>query len=95
MDIDPIFVEADKSRYKKMIKENQNKVIAGRTYKEVLDRFNMKVNDPRKSSTGKKNTNIIRQFLKIKCPLEKAPKILNAFFKKNRISIIVGKEFFL
>ena len=94
MDIDPIFVEADKSRYKKMIKENQNKVIAGRTYKEVLDRFNMKVNDPRKSSTGKKNTNIIRQFLKIKCPLEKAPKILNAFFKKNRINIIVGKDFF-
>ena len=94
LDIDPIFVEVDKSRYKKMRKENQNKVIAGRTYKEVLDRFNMKVNDPRKSSTGKKNTNIIRQFLKIKCPLEKAPKILNAFFKKNRINIIVGKDFF-
>ena len=94
LDIDPIFVETDKSRYQKMRKENQNKIIAGRTYKEVLDRFNMKVKDPRKSSTGKKNTNIIKQFLKIKCRLEKAPKILNAFFKKNRINIIVGKEFF-
>ena len=41
-----------------VIVDNQNKVIAGRTYKEVLDRFNMKVNDPRKSSTGKKNTSI-------------------------------------
>jgi len=93
-DIDPVFVETDKSRYQKMRKENQNKIIAGRTYKEVLDRFNMKIKDPRKSSTGKKNTNIIKKFLKIKCPLEKAPKILNSFFKKNRINITVGKGFF-
>ena len=93
-DIDPVFVEADKSRYKKMSKENKNKIIAGRTYKEVLDRFNMKIKDPRSSSTGKNNTNIIKQFLKIKCPLKKASKVLNAFFKKNRINIIVGKEFF-
>jgi len=93
-DIDPVFVETDKSRYQRMRKENQNKIIASRTYKEVLDRFNMKIKDPRKSSTGKKNTNIIKQFLKIKCPLTKAPKILNAFFKKNKINIIVGKGFF-
>ena len=93
-DIDPVFVESDKSRYQKMRKENQNKIIAGRTYKEVLDRFNMKIKDPRKSSIGKKNTNIIKQFLKIKCPLEKAPKILNSFFQKKEINIIVGKDFF-
>ena len=93
-DIDPVFVETDKSRYQKMRKENQNKIIAGRTYKEVLDRFNMKIKDPRKSSTGKINTNIIKNFLKIKCPLKKAPKVLNDFFKKNKINIIVGKEFF-
>ena len=93
-DIDPVFVETDKSRYQKMRKENQNKILAGRTYREILDRFNMKIKDPRKSSTGKKNTNIIKKFLKIKCPLEKAPKVLNIFFKKNKINIIVGKGFF-
>tara|TARA_B100002052_G_scaffold112269_1_gene103531 strand:- start:79 stop:1128 length:1050 start_codon:yes stop_codon:yes gene_type:complete len=93
-DIDPVFVEADKSKYQKMKKEDQNKIIAGRTYREVLDRFDMKIKDPRKTSTGKKNTNIIKKFLKIKCPLEKAPKILNYFFKKNRINIVVGKGFF-
>ena len=93
-DIDPVFVETDKSRYQKMRKEGQNKIIAGRTYKEVLDRFNMKIKDPRSSSTGKKNTNIIKQFLKIKCPLKKAPRVLNTFFKKNRINIIVEKGFF-
>tara|TARA_B100001996_G_scaffold109994_1_gene83235 strand:+ start:1406 stop:2461 length:1056 start_codon:yes stop_codon:yes gene_type:complete len=93
-DIDPVFVETDRSRYQKMRKENKNKTIAARTYKEILDRFNMKIEDPRKSSTGKKNTNIIRNFLKIKCPLEKTPKVLNTFFKKNKINIIVGKGFF-
>ena len=93
-DIDPVFVETDKSRYQKMRKENQNKIIASRTYKEVLDRFNMKIEDPRKSSTGKKNTNIIKHFLKIRCQLEKATKVLNTFFKKNKINIIVGKGFF-
>ena len=81
-DIDPVFVETDKSRYQKMQKEDQNKIISGRTYKEILDRFNMKIRDPRKASTGKKNKNIIKNFLKIKCPLEKAPKFLNFFLKK-------------
>ena len=93
-DIDPVFVEIDQSKYKKMRKESQNKVIASRTYKEVLDRFNMKIKDPRRSSTGKKNTKIIKNFLKIKCPLKHAPKVLNKFFKKNKINITVGKEFF-
>ena len=93
-DIDPIFVDTDKSRYQKMRSKNQNKIIAGRTYKEVLDRFNMKIKDPRKSSTGKKNTNIIKKFLKIKCPLKYAPKVLNEFFKKNKINIIVGRGYF-
>ncbi len=93
-DIDPIFVATDKSIYQKMKKEDKNKIIAGRTYKEILDRFNMKIKDPRKTSTGKKNTNIIKRFLKIKCPLEKAPKILNSFFKENGINIVVGKGFF-
>ena len=93
-DIDPVFVDTDKSRYQKMRKENQNKIVAGRTFKEVLDRFNMKIEDPRSSSTGKKNTNIIKQFLKIRCPLKEAPKVLNKFFKKNKINIIVGEGFF-
>ncbi len=93
-DIDPVFVETDKFRYQKMRKQNENKIIAGRTYKEILDRFNMKIKDPRKSSTGKKNTYIIKKFLKIKCPLLNAPKILNLFFKANKLNIIVGKDFF-
>ena len=73
---------------------DKNKVIAGRTYQEILERFSMKINDPRRSSRGKINTKIIKEFLKIKCPLEKAPKILNSFFKKYSLNIIVGKDYF-
>ena len=94
LDIDPVFVEIDKSRYLKMRKLENFKEVAGRSYKEILDRFDMKINDPRRSSSGKINTKIIKEFLRIKCPIEKAPKILNSFFKKNSINIVVGKDFF-
>jgi ATP phosphoribosyltransferase regulatory subunit len=93
-DIDPVFVEIDKSRFLKMRKDNQNKMVAGRSYKEILDRFDMKIKDPRKTPTGKSNSKIIKEFFRIKCPLEKAPKVLNTFFKKNKINIIVEKGFF-
>ncbi|SVC84452.1 uncharacterized protein METZ01_LOCUS337306, partial [marine metagenome] len=93
-DIDPVFVEIDKSRYLKMRKDNQNKMLAGRSYKEILDRFDTKIKDPRRALTGKKNTKIIKEFLKIKCPIEKATNVLNSFFRKNNINIFVGKDFF-
>ena len=93
-DIDPVFVEIDKSRYLKMRKNHQNEMLAGRFYKEILDRFETKIKDPRRSSTGKKNTKIIKEFLKIKCPIEKATNVLNSFFRKYNINIFVGKDFF-
>ncbi len=94
LDIDPVFVEIDKSRYLKMRKLENSKEIAGRSYKEILDRFDMKIKDPRRSSSGKINTKIIKEFLKIKCELKNAPKVLNKFFQKYGLSIYVGKEFF-
>ena len=62
-----------------MSKDNQNKILAGRSYKEILDRFETKIKDPRRSSTGKKNTKIIKEFLKIKCPIEKASSVINSY----------------
>jgi len=93
-DIDPVFVEIDKSRYLKMRKLEKSKEVAGRSYKEILDRFDMKIKDPRRSSAGKINTKIIKEFLKITCELKKAPKVLNNFFHKYGLNIFVGKEFF-
>ena len=93
-DIDPIIVAGDKKTYLKMKKENQNKIIAGRSYQEIIERFERKINDPRIAKSGKYSAKIIREFLKIKCPLKDAPKKLNKFYNKYNLNISVGKDFF-
>ena len=93
-DIDPIIVAGDKKTYLKMKKENKNKIIAGRSYQEIIERFERKINDPRIAKTGKYSAKIIREFLKIKCPLKDAPKKLNKFYNKYNLNISVGKDFF-
>ena len=44
-DVDPTVVEIDKKRYKKMLNENQSKMISGRTVEEILQRFDNKIKD--------------------------------------------------
>ena len=93
-DIDPIVVAGDKKTYLKMKKENPNKIIAGRSYREIIERYERKINDPRIAETGKYSAKIIKEFLKIKCSLKDAPKKLNKFYKKYNLNISVGKDFF-
>ena len=93
-DIDPIGVEVDKKRYRKMKSENKNKMIGGRKISEILNRFNNKIKDPRKFSEGKKTASIIREYLKISCPINLARKKLNSFFLKHKIKIDIKDEFF-
>ena len=93
-DRDPVVVAGDKKMYFKMIKQDLNKVINGRSYKDIIKRFEKKINDPRRPETGKKSAKIIKNFLKIKCPLKNAPEVLNKFFKKNDLNILVSKDFF-
>ena len=93
-DIDLLAVEVDKKRYNKMKSENQNQMIGGRKIIEILNRFNNKIRDPRKFSEGKKNASIIREYLKISCPINIARKKLNIFFSKHKIKIDIKDEFF-
>ncbi len=93
-DIDPIIVAGDKKTYLKMKKENPNKIIAGRSYREIIERYERKINDPRIAETGKHSAKIISEFLKIKCSLKDASKKLNKFYKKYNLNISVGKDFF-
>ena len=69
-------------------------MIAGRSIGEILNRFDAKMNDPRRASKGKKVSAIIRSFLKIKCPINSAAKELNKFFKKNKINLVVDQKYF-
>ena len=93
-DVDPTIVEIDKIRYFKMLKENLSKIIAGRSINEILKRFDNKIRDPRGARKGENVSKIIKEFLKIKCPINKAASELNKFFKKNKINLIVDQKYF-
>ena len=93
-DVDPTIVEVDKRRYLKMLKDNQSKVIAGRSIKEILKRFDHKIKDPRRTNKGKNVSKIIKDFLRIKCPINKAASELNKFFKKYKINLAVDQRYF-
>ena len=93
-DVDPTIVEIDKRRYQKMLKEKQQRLIAGRTVGEILNRFNNKIKDPRRTSGGKKVSKIIKDFLKINCQVNLAAEKLNTFFKKNKINLSVEQNYF-
>ena len=64
-DVDPTIVEVDKKRYLKMLKDNHQEIVAGRSVKEILKRFDNKIKDPRRASRGKNVSKIIKEFLKI------------------------------
>ncbi len=93
-DVDPTIVEIDKKRYFKMLKEDLFKVIAGRSINEILKRFDNKIRDPRGTKKGENVSKVIKEFLKIKCPINKAASELNKFFKKNKINLIVDQKYF-
>ena len=93
-DVDPTIVEIDKKRYVKMLKENLSTIVAGRSINEILKRFDNKVKDPRRANKGKNVSKVIKDFLKIKCPINKAAFELNKFFKKNKINLIVDQRYF-
>ena len=93
-DVDPTIVKMDKKKYNKMLRENNKKIVAGRSLKEILDRFDSKIKDPRKVSKGKKVSKIIKNFLKINCQIDLAAEKLNLFFKKNKINLLVEKNYF-
>ena len=93
-DVDPTIVEIDKRKYQKMLKENQSRQIAGRSVNEILSRFNNKIKDPRRTKKGKNVSKVIKEFLKIICPINQAAKKLNLFFKKNKINLRVENSYF-
>ena len=93
-DVDPTIVEIDKKRHVKMLKEDLSNIVAGRTINEILKRFDQKIKDPRRASKGKNVSKIIKDFLKIKCPINKAAIELNKFFKKNKINLAVDQKYF-
>ena len=93
-DVDPTIVEIDKKKYQRMLKDDQSRQIAGRSVNEILARFNNKIKDPRRTKKGRNVSKIIKEFLKLNCPINKAANKLNLFFKKNKINLRVQENYF-
>jgi len=91
-DVDPAAVELDKKRFIEMKNLDQNKEIASRKVFEILSRFDRKIKDPRSFTENKKVVKIIREFLKINCPIDKLEKTLKSFVKKNKLNNGVFKD---
>ena len=49
-----------------------------------MARFDLKNYKEPRLASDKKNVKIIKEFLKISCPIDKAPELLNKFFKHNQ-----------
>ena len=92
-DIDAVTFDTDKNRFYQMKKMNQNKVVAGRSISEILNRFNKKIKDPRSFSDGKQVVKIIKSFLKINCKLPELDETLLNFVKKNNLKKNIFEEF--
>ena len=93
-DINPKLVEQDKILAEKLRKKDLTKNYSGRSLREILERFDLKnYQDPRNIS-NKKSVKIIKDYLRISCPIEKAPKILNSFFQKNNLNIFISDDYF-
>tara|TARA_Y100000590_G_scaffold324845_1_gene368460 strand:- start:31 stop:1074 length:1044 start_codon:yes stop_codon:yes gene_type:complete len=93
-DINPALVEKDKKIAEKLRKQNPNTIYSGRILKDILARFDMKNYKEPRLNTDKKNVEIIKDYLKISCSIENAPKILNNFFKKNKLNLFVSNDYF-
>ena len=93
-DIDPTIVEIDKRKYSRMINGNKKKEVAGRSIDEILLRFDSKIKDPRRTKKGSNVVKVLKEYLKIECPINQASKKLNLFFKKNKINLRVQDDYF-
>ena len=80
-------LELDKKFYFKMKKLKQNDKIAGRRIKEILNRFEKKIKEPRSNIDGTRVAKVIRDFLKIRCSFKDVKNELKKFEINNSINL--------
>lgn len=93
-DINPKIVEADKKRVEKLRKTDLNKIYSGRNLSDIIERFDLKNYKDVRDKSYKKDIKIIKEYLKISCPIEKAAKVLNNFFYKYDLNIFLSPDYF-
>ena len=67
-----------------MKKFDPNTIIANRTIKDILSRFETKIYKQPRPLDGKKSVEDYKRIFKIKMPNRKSSKIIKRFFKKKK-----------
>jgi len=93
-DINPKIVEADKRRVEKLRKTDLNRVYSGRNLSDIIERFDLKNYKDVRDKSYKRDIKIIKEYLKISCPINKVPQILNNFFYKYNLNIFLSSDYF-
>ena len=93
-DINQKIIEADKKRVEKLRKADLNKLYSGRRLSDIIERFDLKNYKDVRDKSYKRDIKIIKEYLKISCPIEKAPELLNNFFNKYNLNIYLSSDFF-
>ena len=93
-DINQKIIEADKKRVEKLRKTDLNKLYSGRKLSDIIERFDLKNYKDVRDKSYKRDIKIIKEYLKISCPIEKAPELLNNFFNKYNLNIYLSSDFF-
>ncbi len=86
-DLDNDKIKIDYDRLEDLKKMDSNKAIGGRTVKEIVERFQKKIKDPRDNFRGSISVKIIKDFLKLKVPLGKLENNIKKFVEKNNLKI--------
>ena len=93
-DINQKIIEADKKRVEKLRKTDLNKLYSGRRLSDIIERFDLKNYKDVRDKSYRRDIKIIKEYLKISCPIEKAPELLNNFFNKYNLNIFLSSDFF-
>ena len=93
-DINQKIIEADKKRVEILRKTDLNKLYSGRRLSDIIERFDLKNYKDVRDKSYKRDIKIIKEYLKISCPIEKAPELLNNFFNKYNLNIYLSSDFF-
>ncbi len=93
-DINPKIVEADKRLAEKLKRKDLNITYSGRNLADILSRFDLKNYRDVRGKSNKRDIKIIREYLKISCPIEKAPQVLSNFFYKYNMNIYISPDYF-
>ena len=80
-------IKIDYDRMVKLKKMDLKQIIGGRTAEDIIERFEKKNKDTRNNFKRKQSVKIIKNFLKLKSPLNDSISKIKMFAKKNNLQI--------